>query len=243
VGTPSIRRVGACYIYGSVHVEIPRVDLLEKLVGRVSYVLLEGVRSSGLWRLVRRYPSLAPGILLLRATLWFIGLRVRLEGWRRGVEFAGDMEYVASFFRRRDPQVRVEVVDASLGELVEVSKRVFLVLTVLATVMAVALAFLLAYPVRLVLLILNTAQSGLLLGADGIRSFQASALALPLALAAYVIALYKLSSIRDRKLIDRAVELVSGGHDVLIVRGGMHVKHIVEELRRRGVACEILNSK
>lgn len=125
--------------------------------------------------------------------------------------------------------MRVEVVDTSLGGLVEVNKRVFLVLTVLATVMALALAFLLAYLVHLVLLILNMAQSGLLMGVDGIRSFQVSALALLLALVAYVIAFYKLSPIRDRRLIDRVVELVSGDHGVLIVRGRMHVKHIVEE--------------
>jgi hypothetical protein len=35
------------------------------------------------------------------------------------------MGYVTSFFKRRDPQLRVEVVDASLGELVEVNKRLF----------------------------------------------------------------------------------------------------------------------
>jgi hypothetical protein len=236
VGTPSIRRVGACYIYGSVHVEIPRADLLEKLVGRVSYVLLEGVRSSGLWRLVRRYPSLAPGILLLGFYRWLTGLYARLEGWRRGVEFAGDMEYVAAFFRRRDPQVRVEVVDASLEELVEVGRGVFLRLTALAMVIKVA------FPLLLIYLILRMTQPNVLLGVIiiGICAFVVGTV---LALASVKAFYYQLSPIRDRKLIDRVVELVSGGHGVLIVRGKMHVEYIVEELRKQDVACEILNPK
>jgi hypothetical protein len=237
MGTPGIRRIGVCYIYGSIHVEIPRVDLLEKLVGRVSYVLLEGVRSSGLWRLVRRHPSLAPGILLLRFYLWLTGLHARLKGWRRGVEFAGDMEYVAAFFRRRDPQVRVEVVDASLGELVEVGRGVFLRLTASAMVIKATFALLLVH------LVLTMTQPNVLLSATiiGICGFLFIVFAAILAPASVKALHYQLSPIRDRKLIDRVVELASGGHGVLIVRGKKHVGYIVEELRRQGVACEILN--
>jgi hypothetical protein len=64
-----------------------------------------------------------------------------------------------------------------------------------------------------------------------------------LALASVKAFHYQLSPIRDRKLIDRVVELVGGGHGVLIVRGKMHVEYIVEELRKQDVACEILNPK
>jgi hypothetical protein len=49
------------------------------------------------------------------------------------------------------------------------------------------------------------------------------------------------TTIRDAKLINRAQELVSQGHKVLIVRGEEHVKYIVSELRRHGVECEVLS--
>jgi hypothetical protein len=48
-------------------------------------------------------------------------------------------------------------------------------------------------------------------------------------------------TLRDTKLINRAQELVSQGHKVLIVRGERHVDYIVGELRRRDVECEDLS--
>jgi len=48
-------------------------------------------------------------------------------------------------------------------------------------------------------------------------------------------------TIRDRKLINRVQELINQGHKVLVVRGKLHVKYIVDELRRRGIECEDLS--
>jgi len=112
LSTSSSEEGGACYIYGSVHIEIPRRDILEGLVGWVDYVLLEGVNISGLWRLARKHPSIALSLVSLVAFLKLENLIARLKGLlhrllRRGVKFVGDMEYVQDFFTSRDPRVRV----------------------------------------------------------------------------------------------------------------------------------------
>jgi len=45
---------GDCFIYGSVHVKMPRRDVVERVLGVVDYVLLEGLGVRNWRELVRR---------------------------------------------------------------------------------------------------------------------------------------------------------------------------------------------
>ena len=238
MSTSSSEEGGACYIYGSEHTKIPREDILEGLVGRVDYVLLEGVNISGLWRLARKHLSIALGLLSLLAVQKFFKLRSWFEGRRRGVKFIGDMEYVRDFFASRDPRVRVEFVDASLEELVATRRRELIRMSISS-----------AY--FLVVALYVTYRS---LPASSLRSLSTthittlalySALVLVLipAIVIYLKALLELIPARDQKLVDRVVELVRRGRRVLVVRGRGHVPYVREELRKQGADCEVLNSR
>jgi len=233
--TSSSEESGACYIYGSVHIEIPRRDILEGLVERVDYVLLEGVNISGLWRLARKHPSIALGLLSLLVVQKLFKLWSWFEGRREGVKFVGDMEYVRDFFASRDPRVRVEFVDASLEELVATHRREFIMMSIssmyfLAVALYVICHSLLAPSLRSLSIIHITTLA-----------LYALVLALIPAIVIYLKALLKLIPARDRKLVDRVVELARRGRRVLVVRGRGHVPYIREELRKRGVDCEVLN--
>jgi len=223
LSSSSSRKPGACYIYGSVHSRIPPRGVLEGVVGRVDYVLLEGVDFSGFWRLVLRRPDLALGLLLLQAFLGLTWLGARVEGWRRGVEFAGDMAYVRDFFASRDPRVRVEFVDASLEELVATHRREFIVMSASSAAFLVAAAYATCYT------LLTRDARGLLATPALFSSL------------IFLYALAKLISARDQRLVDRVVELVRRGYSVLVVRGRGHVAYDREELRKRGVDCEVLD--
>jgi hypothetical protein len=43
-----------CFIYGSVHVKMPRRDVVERVLGIVDYVLLEGLNEKNWRELVSR---------------------------------------------------------------------------------------------------------------------------------------------------------------------------------------------
>ena len=110
MGTSGSEEGGACYIYGSEHTKIPREDILEGLVGRVDYVLLEGVNISGLRELVRRHPSIVLSLAFFTAFLKLENLVIRCKGLlhrlpRRGVKFVGDMEYVRDYSASRDREL------------------------------------------------------------------------------------------------------------------------------------------
>jgi len=200
------------------------------VVGRVDYVLLEGVDFSGFWRLVLRRPDLALGLLLLQAFLGLTWLGARVEGWRRGVKFTGDMAYVRDFFASRDPRVRVEFVDASLEELVATHRREFTMISASSVALLEAAAYATYYT-----LLAPDARG--LLADPTIPVVAATAVFLILV----VDVLFKLISARDQRLVDRVVELVRRGYSVLVVRGRGHVAYDREELRKRGVDCEVLD--
>jgi len=257
LSTSSSEEGGACYIYGSEHTKIPREDILERLVGRVDYVLLEGVSISGLWRLARKHPSIALSLVFLVAFLKFENLLARIKGLlhrllRRGVKFVGDMEYVRDFFASRDPRISVETADASLEELVEARKELFVIMVIPAVVITVVLPYalyvmlcFLLYGFSLLLSYLGLVREPLMICELNMISVGLAGLALGfltiVAARFFIRIVLELSSIRDRKLVDRVVELVRCGYRVLVVRGRKHVPYIREELRKRGVDCEVLN--
>jgi hypothetical protein len=113
-GRHGARREGAkCYIYGSVHIRVPRG--IEKLLNEVECVLLEHVDTSR-WRLVvKRDPTALPLTLPLLA--YFRLQRILLR------ESGGDMGYV--YVRAKEMGKCAKFVDAGIDELHEKARRNF----------------------------------------------------------------------------------------------------------------------
>jgi hypothetical protein len=232
-----------CFIYGSVHVKMPRRDVVERVLGTVDYVLLEGlgVRS---WReLVKRdWRTIIVVIILLiyfkalRLSVRIMNLHYRL---RYGIDFKGDMEYVAELANNR--HIKIETVDEDLVSIYEKDREAFTgilwrnpfwTFSIIGAVILILLKHVLWFipPTSLVFIILKY-------------------ILLPLSVAFIIMPILaipelfrrKTMTIRDAKLIDRVQELINQGHKVLIVRGEEHVNYIVGELRKRGIECEELN--
>jgi len=227
-----------CFIYGSNHAKMPRRDVVERVLGIVDYVLLEGlgVRNwrelvSRDWRTVIVVVSLLTYFKILRLLTKAANLYYRL---RYGIEFRGDMRYVAELARRMGK--RVERVDEDLLSIYERNREVFrprLVLILLVLLLcfvvvhdlwATAVGFLTGHYAQATMWLTST-----LLTIVGI----------PIILIAPFI--NTAMTIRDTKLINRVQELINQRHKVLIVRGKGHVKYIVNELRRLGIECEDLS--
>jgi hypothetical protein len=232
---------GDCFIYGSLHVKMPRRDVVERVLGVVDYVLLEGFDASNWRELIKRdwrTAIVAVNLLiyqaLYRLPIMIASLYYRL---RYGIDFRGDMRYVAKLARRAGR--RVETVDENLLSIYEKDREVFsprLILIPLILLLCCAFALSVA-AVRF--LIGHYAQATIQLTLILTFVVVIIIVANPLILTDPFIKATK--TIRDAKLINRVQELVSQGHKVLVVRGEEHVDYIVSELRRRGVECEVLN--
>jgi len=231
---------GDCFIYGSKHEQMPRRDVVERVLGVVDYVLLEGLDVSNWRELIKRdwrTAIVAVNLLiyqaLYRLPIMIASLYYRL---RHGINFRGDMRYVAELARRADK--RVETVDEDLLSIYEKNRKVFsprlvlndlIILLGLVSVLSVvaAVRFLTGHYARATIWLILTFIVAIIF------------LAGPVVLTKPFIDATK--TIRDAKLVNRVQELVSQGHKVLVVRGEEHVDYIVSELRRRGVECEVLN--
>ena len=230
---------GDCFIYGSLHVKTPRRDVVERALGVVDYVLLEGlgvrnwresVRRD--WRTVIVVVGLLTYFKILHLLTKIAGLYYRL---RYGIDFKGDMRYVTELARRAGK--RVETVDEDLLSVYEKDREVFrprLVLILLVLLLyfslvvyglrATAVGFLTGHYAQATIWLIITLLTIVVTPPIFARSFINATM-----------------TIRDTKLINRVQELINQGHKVLVVRGKKHVDYIVSELRRRGVECEVLN--
>jgi len=154
---------------------------------------------------------------------------------RYGIDFKGDMRYVAELARRAGK--RVEAVDENLLSVYEKDREVFrprLVLILLVLLLyfslvvyglrATAVGFLTGHYAQATIWLIITLLTIVVTPPIFARSFINATM-----------------TIRDTKIINRVQELINQGHKVLVVRGKKHVDYIVSELRRRGVECEVLN--
>jgi len=151
-----------------------------------------------------------------------------------GINFRSDTKYVVELVKRVDR--RVEIVDEDLLSIYERNREVFKLHLVLFLLVPL-LYFVVVYD-------LWATAVGFLTGhyAQATKWFISTLLTIagiPIILIAPFI--NAAMTLRDTKLINRAQELVSQGHKVLIVRGERHVDYIVGELRRRDVECEDLS--
>jgi hypothetical protein len=244
---------GDCFIYGSVHVKMPRRDVVERVLGIVDYVLLEGLGVKNWRELVKRdWRTIIVVIVLL---IYFSALRLLTKivslyyRLRYGIDFKGDMEYVAelanNMSKNTNRRIKIETVDESLVSIYEKDREAFTgilwrnplwTFSIIGAVILILLKHILWFipPISLVFIILKYILwlSLLLLSVAFIIT---PILAIP------ELFRLKTMTIRDTKLINRVQELINQGHKVLIVRGERHVKYIVGELRRRGVECEDLS--
>ena len=233
-----------CFIYGSVHVKMPRRDVVERVLGVVDYVLLEGLNEKNWRELVRRDWRTVIAVIglltyfkILRFLTRIASLYYRL---RYGIDFKGDMRYVAELARRVGR--RVERVDEDLLSIYEKNREI-LTITGLVRRSRLALVLLVLLPCFVVYGLWATAV-GFLTGHYAQATTWLTSILLIIAVTPIILTapfINATTTIRDAKLINRVQELVSQGYKVLIVRGKGHVDYIVSELRRRGVECEVLS--
>jgi len=235
---------GDCFIYGSNHAKMPRRDVVERVLGVVDYVLLEGLGVRDWRELVRRdwrTVIVVVGLLtyfkILRLLTKSANLYYRL---RYGIEFRGDMRYVAELARRVGK--RVEIVDEDLLSIYEKNKEVLTITSLVkrSRLVLILLALLLCF----VAYGLWATAIGFLTGHYAQATIWLTSLLLTIAVIPIILTapfINATTTMRDAKLINRMQELIDQGHRVLIVRGKGHVDYIVGELRRRGIECEVLN--
>jgi hypothetical protein len=249
---------GKCYIYGSLHVAAPKVESLLNVLRRVDYVLLEGFDTGSWEELVEKHPLTFLGVmavlLLLKGEK---NLFIKPAGWVysrfHGIEFRGDMEYVARLAREMGKNV--EFADSSFHEVYTVRREaytslykflIFFVVLVASLPMvvmlklAILLRTLLAFlgippssPFALLMLVTYATLRALLI--NPILSVIVSIVAL---LACGLVFVDRINDIRDSKVVNRVRELVASGHSVLVVRGKAHVSYILRELMAMGIPCE-----
>ena len=226
-----------CFIYGSNHAKMPRRDAIERALGVVDYVLLEGFSTRDWRELVRRDWRTAIVVVgsltydkIFHLIIKAANLYYRL---RHGTDFKGDMEYVEELARRMGK--RVETVDEDLLSIYEKSREAFK--PRLTSILWVLLLGIYGYVLGVI--------AGKFLAWHYVQDIIYLALTVVVILVILLIFLNDFVNatmkIRDRKLINRVQELINQGHKVLVVRGSKHVEYIVDELRRRGIECEDLS--
>ena len=212
---------------------MPRRDAIERALGVVDYVLLEGLSTRDWRELVRR--DWRTAIVVIGSLTYFklLHLLIRAAGLyyrlRYGINFKGDMRYVEELARRMGR--RVEIVDEDLLSIYEKSREAFKLR--LTSILGVLLLGICGYVLGVI--------AGKFLAWHYVQDI------IYLVLTVIVIEVIPndfvnaTMTIRDRKLINRVQELINQGHKVLVVRGSKHVKYIVDELRRHGIECEDLS--
>ena len=116
-----------CFIYGSVHAEMPRRDVVECVLGVVDYVLLEGLGVRNWRELVRRDWRTVIVVVGLLTYFKILHLLTKIVGpyyrLRYGIDFKGDMEYVAELANNR--RIKIETVDEDLVSIYEKDREAF----------------------------------------------------------------------------------------------------------------------
>jgi hypothetical protein len=224
-------RMGKCYIYGSLHVKAPQ---LERLLGEVDYVLIEGFNISSWRSLVKKDPRIIPVIISLLCTYVVLELTHHLARlWYkrvRGIEFKSDMDYIAASARKISAErPMVELVDANLKEIYEKELENFILLSkhcaiflsvIIIIITSIVYIFCISLSIGIVTFIIWLIVGFLLCSKNFIS---------------------KINYYRDLKVVERTCELMTAGYKVLIVRGRRHVNFIVRELRKRNIPCEVVS--
>jgi hypothetical protein len=234
---------GKCYIYGSVHIKMPREDIIRELLSKVDYVLLEGFDKKNWRSVIRRKPSATLIVLgffaysaILYLTIRAMGMWYRLQGKPR---FRGDMEYVRDYAVKMGK--RVEVVDASLDEVfseqlvnlkLTLQRRsilfaIFIIITILSTPLLYIMYYyyymhIMHNPFMIVFTIVTI-------------------LVVPI-IVRFAVFTGSINEFRDTKVVKRTKELIEMGYNVLIVRGKKHIPFLTSELQKHSIICEVYDT-
>jgi len=195
---------------------MPRRDVVERVLGVVDYVLLEGLSVRNWRELVRRdWRTIIVVIILLiyfkalRLSVRIMNLHYRL---RYGIDFKGDIEYVAelanNMSRNTNRHIKIETVDEDLLSIYEKDREAFTgilwrnpfwAFSIIGAVILILLKHILWFipPISLVFIILKY-------------------ILLPLSVAFIIMPILaipelfrlKTMTIRDTKLINRVQELI-----------------------------------
>jgi len=217
---------GDCFIYGSVHVKMPRRDVVERVLGVVDYVLLEGLGVRDWRELVKMdWRTMIVIIILLiyfkalHLSVGIVNLHYRL---RYGIDFKGDMEYVAELANNLNKRVninrriKIETVDEDLVSIYEKDREAFTgilwrnpfwAFSIIGMVILIFLKHIPWFipPISLVFIILKYILLPL-----SVAFIITPILAIP------ELFSHKTMTIRDAKLINRVRELINQGHKVRV---------------------------
>jgi hypothetical protein len=232
---------GKCYIYGSMHIKMPREKVLQELLSRVDYILLE-VFNVGDWRsLIKKRPSAT--LIVIGVLIYFtiLDLLVKVMDKRYRLQekppFRGDMEYVRDYAVKLGK--RVEVVDASLDEVfseqlvnlkltLQKCSKVFAIFIIILSALLYTLPYTYTYvnPIHYPFQLLMIVFIIVIILVTPIT----------VCLAAFV---GNINEFRDTKVVKRAKELIEMGYSVLIVRGKKHMPFLTSELQKHSIICEV----
>ena len=233
---------GKCYIYGSVHIKMPREDVLRVLLDKADYILIEGFDMRSWKSIVREKWSLFPVILGLLTYFAILGILIKIKGvWYKFIRkssFKGDMEYVREYAKKMGKKIEIEVVDASLSEvflkgLPELEESSRSCIKLIALLIVVSVFVFLCYWASYIVKVSDSRMVML--------SCLTLILLLPIISPTICTAIFvkRINDFRDSKVVKRASELIGIGYSVLIVRGKTHVEFISNELQKHDIVCEI----
>jgi magnesium-transporting ATPase (P-type) len=238
---------GKCYIYGSMHIKMPREDILRELLSKVDYVLLEGFDKKNWRSVIRRKPSATLIVLGVFAYFAILHLTIRaMDKWYRlqgKPRFRGDMEYVRDYAVKLGK--RAEVVDASLDELfseqlvnlkltLQKCRKVFAIFIIILSALLCTLPYTYIFytyvnPIPYLFLLLMIVFIIVII------------LVIPITVC-LAIFVGNINEFRDAKVVKRAKELIEMGYSVLIVRGKKHVPFLTSELQKHSIICEVYDT-
>ncbi|MCC5998246.1 MAG: hypothetical protein LM573_04145, partial [Thermofilum sp.] len=135
-----------CYIYGFIHILLPH---LENALDKVDVVLLEGFLIREWEKLVRKDPVTIVSILGVLFSLLVEKIAFGITRWYykvfRGIEFKGDMYYVATLAKERGKII--ERTDSDFHEVYALKKSVYV------EVFTIFILFLVGIPLLVVILL------------------------------------------------------------------------------------------
>jgi len=168
---------GDCFIYGIIHVKMPRRDVIERVLDIVDYVLLKGLSVRSWRELVKR--DWRTIIVIITLLIYFRALRLLTRivslcyRLRCGIDFKVGMEYVAELANNMNKRVnmnrriKIETVDEYLVSIYEKDREAFTgilwrnpfwAFSIIGAVILIFLKHILWFipPISLVFIILNS---------------------------------------------------------------------------------------
>jgi len=217
---------GNCFIYGIIHVKMPRRDVIERVLDIVDYVFLKGLSVRSWRELVKR--DWRTIIVIITLLIYFRALRLLTRivslcyRLRCGIDFKVGMEYVAELANNMNKRVnmnrriKIETVDEDLVSIYEKDREAFTgilwrnpfwAFSIIGMVILIFLKHIPWFipPISLVFIILKYILLPL-----SVAFIITPILAIP------ELFSHKTMTIRDAKLINRVRELINQGHKVRV---------------------------